>query len=69
MSVERVDCFKCKFFRVTWEPNFPYACQAFHFKGKNLPSLDVFRSSGRRCLNFVDKQEQNQTEKSEMETT
>ncbi|HWR39096.1 MAG TPA: uracil-DNA glycosylase [Patescibacteria group bacterium] len=55
MRLERVDCFKCRFLQVTWEPNFPYACQAFGFKTKNIPSVEVFRSSGQRCLNFADK--------------
>ena len=55
MRAERIDCFKCRFFQVTWEPNFPYACQAFGFKTKNLPSIEVFRSSGQRCLNFAEK--------------
>lgn len=53
---KRVNCFQCKYFYVTWDPQFPKGCKAFGFKTRNLPSLEVFRSSGRKCLHFEKKQ-------------
>ena len=51
-----VDCRKCIHFKITWENNRPYACKAFGFKTKNIPSRDVFLSSGTECLKFTPKQ-------------
>lgn len=52
---KRVDCFECKHFYVTWEPNQPRGCKAFAFKSRELPSLVVFEASGERCLKFTPK--------------
>ncbi|PJN91061.1 uracil-DNA glycosylase [Bacillus sp. mrc49] len=53
--MKRVNCMLCRHFYVTWDPNFPKGCRAFQFKTANLPSLDVFRSSGQVCLEFTAK--------------
>jgi len=50
-----VSCRKCKFFYVTWDPKSPYGCKAFNFKSKLMPSMEVFKSSGRSCLKFEEK--------------
>ncbi|MBP2242551.1 hypothetical protein J2Z40_003127 [Cytobacillus eiseniae] len=55
MTKKRIDCFKCKFFYVTWDQQFPKGCKAFQFKTANLPSLDVRRASGQPCLRFQKK--------------
>ena len=52
----RVNCFKCKHFSVTWEPEFPKACSLFGFKTKNLPSVDVVETTGAVCLGFERKE-------------
>lgn len=51
----RVDCNKCQYYYVTWDPKFPRGCKAFGFKTRELPSLSVFRSSGQPCLRFTPK--------------
>lgn len=48
-----VDCFRCAHFVITYEKSFPYACRAFGFKGKMLPSHTVFESTGKPCQGFV----------------
>lgn len=53
--MKRINCIACKHYFVTWDMKFPKGCRAFQFKTPNLPSLDVFRSSGEACLKFEDK--------------
>jgi Zn-dependent M28 family amino/carboxypeptidase len=47
-----VDCKKCDFFKITWERDLPYACKAFGFKSKEIPSIVVFSSAGKECIKF-----------------
>ncbi|MDR1701345.1 MAG: uracil-DNA glycosylase [Sporomusaceae bacterium] len=51
----RISCHKCQFFKVTWDRQFPYACKAYGFKGRNLPSLEVLSASGIQCMHFQEK--------------
>ena len=51
------NCFKCQYFRVTWEPANPRACAAYGFKTRQVPSVVVKQSSGMDCLKFVPKKE------------
>ncbi|MDR0664269.1 MAG: uracil-DNA glycosylase [Helicobacteraceae bacterium] len=53
--MERIDCRKCRYFRITWESAFPYACDLFGFKGAQMPSVTVFMSGARRCREFAPK--------------
>ncbi|WP_330218382.1 uracil-DNA glycosylase [Sporosarcina globispora] len=41
MSIQKIDCFKCKYFYVTWDRNHPKGCRAFQFKTRQMPSLEV----------------------------
>ena len=52
---EMPNCWKCKFFRITWDKNFRYGCESMGFRSKVLPSLEVFKSDGRHCLSFKTK--------------
>ncbi|WP_107838266.1 uracil-DNA glycosylase [Metasolibacillus meyeri] len=52
-----VNCFKCRYFRVTWELANPRACTAYGFKTKQIPSTVVRQSSGMECLKYAPKQE------------
>lgn len=52
---KRIDCFKCKFFYVTWDNRYPKGCKAFQFKTAGLPSVEVLRASGQPCLRFEKK--------------
>lgn len=54
-SKGKVDCFKCVYFKITWDKNNPYGCGAMGFKSKMLPSLHVFKTSGKKCLMFKKK--------------
>ncbi|MBI5491775.1 MAG: uracil-DNA glycosylase [Deltaproteobacteria bacterium] len=46
---ERLDCFKCRHFYVTWDEFFPRGCKALSFKSRELPSAVVLKSSGLDC--------------------
>jgi len=46
------DCFKCKHFKITWETSYPRSCQVFGVKCQNLPSMEVFLSTGKHCFAF-----------------
>ncbi len=58
-KTNRVDCFKCKYFYVTWDQSNPKGCKYFGFKTKLIPSIAVLRSSGKGCQAFVDKNNKN----------
>lgn len=51
----RIDCMKCSYFYVTWDPKFPKGCKAFGFKTQTMPSLTVLSSSGSPCLKYEPK--------------
>jgi hypothetical protein len=55
MEQRIVNCFKCKFFYVTWEKKFPYGCKAIGFKSRKMPCLDVRQISGDHCLYYQEK--------------
>ncbi|SHK11443.1 uracil-DNA glycosylase [Paramaledivibacter caminithermalis] len=52
---KRIDCFKCNYFYITWDKNNPRGCKYFGFKTRLMPSMAVFRSSGRKCRAFAEK--------------
>ncbi len=52
----RVDCFQCEYFAVTWDANFPRACKLYGFKSAGIPSATVFKASGAKCMGFVAKE-------------
>ena len=43
------DCLSCAYFRVTWDADFPRACDVFGIKSRNLPAYEVFAATGRHC--------------------
>jgi len=51
----KVNCYKCKYFYITWDTNFPRGCRLLGFKSRGIPSADVFNSSGIPCLSFEPK--------------
>jgi hypothetical protein len=55
----RIDCMKCRYFYVTWDPSFPRGCKAFGFKTKHMPSQTVMSSSGQPCMKFEPKTQAN----------
>lgn len=50
--MRRVNCRRCRFFFVTWEPERPFGCRFFGFKSAEIPSMAVFQSSGAPCEQF-----------------
>jgi len=46
------NCLQCRFFKVSWDPAFPRSCTVFGIKCKNLPSMEVFLSTGKHCFTF-----------------
>ncbi|MBI5756362.1 MAG: uracil-DNA glycosylase [Nitrospirae bacterium] len=52
MIKERIDCFKCRYFYVTWDQNFPKGCKAMGFKSKDMPYVVVEQASGMECMKF-----------------
>ena len=49
MSQQRIQCQKCIYYFVTWQPDRPHGCKAFNFKSKILPAMAVKQSSGSDC--------------------
>jgi hypothetical protein len=56
MKEEKIDCFKCRHFFITWDKNFPRGCRALGFKSREIPSSMVFQASGKECLKFEKKE-------------
>jgi len=54
-SVAGPDCFKCRYFIITWDQERPYACLGMNFKSKLIPRLEVFRASGQPCALYTPK--------------
>ena len=52
---KNANCYKCKYYYITWDARFPRGCRLLGFKARSLPSAEVFNSSGIRCLSFVPK--------------
>ena len=50
---KKPNCLKCVYFKITWDPAFPRACEMFGFKGQSLPSVEVFNALGKQCPLFV----------------
>jgi hypothetical protein len=44
-----VSCFGCRYFVINHDIRHPYSCQAFGFRTKRLPALEVVASSGQAC--------------------
>ncbi|NLW47497.1 MAG: uracil-DNA glycosylase [Firmicutes bacterium] len=55
MNPERINCFQCNHFYITWDKNFPHGCRVFGFKTRQLPSVSVKQASGADCAAFQPK--------------
>gem|GEM_PF-942277 len=47
-----VECLKCQYYQVTWDPRLPRGCRFYGFKSSRLPSQVVLESSGEPCKGF-----------------
>ena len=54
--IKNINCFKCVYFYITWDPKFPKACKFFEFKSRGMPSITVFQSTGSNCIAFEEKE-------------
>lgn len=54
-NTNKVDCFQCKHFAVSWDANLPRACKLFGFKSLGMPSVVVYQSTGEECVGFEKK--------------
>jgi len=55
MNNNKINCFQCKHYYITWSKSFPKGCRFFGFKTYKLPSTSVFESSGEICRGFTQK--------------
>ena len=51
----RVSCYKCRYYKVTWDARMPYGCRAHGFKTHRNPAVIVYESSGIECQLFEPK--------------
>ena len=49
---EKINCYNCIHFVVTWNPTHPRGCKLFGFKSVELPCVTVLKSSGSPCVGF-----------------
>ena len=52
---DKPNCWQCRYFKITHQKPFPYACEVIGFKSRQLPCLEVRRIDGRECRRFVPK--------------
>ena len=52
----KINCRECKHYFITFDVSAPYGCRIFGFKGKVMPSILVYQSSGIMCSAFLPKQ-------------
>jgi hypothetical protein len=52
MGKNKINCFNCVHFFVTWDSNFPRGCKAMDFKSRKMPSTIVYEASGMSCMRF-----------------
>lgn len=55
--MNKVSCFKCVHYAVTWDPKYPKGCRLFGVKTANTPSAVVYMSTGKECAGFEQKGE------------
>ncbi len=48
----KISCQGCRHFFVTHDPQRPWGCRNFGFKGKNLPAEVVYQSTGMQCAYY-----------------
>ncbi|MDR2747724.1 MAG: hypothetical protein LBB77_09805 [Treponema sp.] len=50
------NCLACLHFKVSWDPALPRSCGLFGFKCLDLPSVEVFKSTGKHCPAFRERE-------------
>ncbi len=54
-STTSPDCWRCKYFAISWDTRNPYSCKLMGFKSRMIPSFEVFRADGHPCRGFTAK--------------
>ena len=54
-SFKNPNCFQCLYLKITSNPHYPRACSMFGFKGQELPSITVKKTTGEPCQAFKQK--------------
>ncbi len=49
---EKIDCFTCKHFYITWNKRYARGCKAMGFKSEQIPSQVVRQASGIECARY-----------------
>lgn len=49
------NCWQCRHFAVSWDPNLPYSCRLMGFKSRIMPAIEVLRADGSRCRGYLPK--------------
>jgi hypothetical protein len=60
LKKEKINCFNCIHFFITWDDKFPRGCRAMDFKTRKMPSVAVYDASGMPCVRFKAKQQKPQ---------
>ncbi len=47
-----INCLRCVHYYVTWKPATPRGCRLVGFESREMPSMLVFESTGRKCIGF-----------------
>ena len=53
LSKFRISCHGCQHFFITYDPQRPWGCRKFGFKGKNLPAQTVYEATGMQCAYYT----------------
>ncbi|HAW49887.1 TPA: uracil-DNA glycosylase [bacterium] len=53
----KIKCVECKYFKITWDKNFPYGCSILGFKSRKRPSFVVYECSKNPCNFFIQKKQ------------
>ena len=62
-KVEKINCFNCSHFFITYDPHEPYGCRAMGFKSRQFPSDVAESCSGLKCQMYTPKKKrQNEDE-------
>jgi hypothetical protein len=54
-AMQPLRCGACRHYRITHDRHFPFGCEAFHFKTRRAPCLDVQEADGSPCRLFEPK--------------
>ncbi|MHB8061991.1 MAG: uracil-DNA glycosylase [Ruminiclostridium sp.] len=63
MTVEGVNCHRCKYYYITWDARMPYGCKAFGIKTRQIPSVVVYQTSGKSCQGYEEKEQRTKPSK------